>query len=73
MKLSKFFSRSQEDDMSRRKDCESPEPLVCANSVRRGFAWKWGARDREVFEFPFSKTGNERGSLGPLTETAFQL
>ena len=34
---------------------------------------KWGARDREVFEFPFSKTGNERGSLGPVTETAFQL
>jgi len=55
MKLSKFFSGSQEDDMSRRNSCESPEPLVCANSVRRGFVGKWGGWDREVFEFLFSK------------------
>ena len=73
MLRSKIISGSQEDDMSIRKVCESPEPLFSLTLYGRGFVKKWGARDREVFEFPFSKTGNERGSLGSLTEIAFQL
>ena len=69
---SKFISRSQEDDMSRRNACESPEPLVkqmiCTVDCQSDEAdseeeiellfKKWGAWDREVFDFPFSKAGN---------------
>jgi hypothetical protein len=57
--------------MSIRNVCESPEPLGYSSSAPKRIVEEWGVRDREVFEFPFRKTGNERGSLGLVTEASF--